>query len=100
MFFPAKRQALAFLPKGGGEGTFYAYAYPEPDGYSMAELGVPGTVYNTDSGRWLLPIEIARSANAPGRVFTGIFDAVFRCQAELADWEYTLAEGPKTVQAR
>ncbi|WP_433598835.1 DUF5996 family protein [Nocardia sp. CA-135953] len=47
--------SCGFWP-GGAEGAFYAYAYPEPDGYRERRLQVPGAIYDPDLGEFVLPM--------------------------------------------
>ncbi|HLT08359.1 MAG TPA: DUF5996 family protein [Cyclobacteriaceae bacterium] len=58
--------SAGFWPGTGlGEAAFYAYAYPEPDGYRQAE-GLPeGAWYAEDMGEYLLPYAaVVQAANS------------------------------------
>jgi hypothetical protein len=97
--YSREEAAVGFSADGGDEGAFYAYAYPEPAGYSAGDLGVPGAFYNVDIGRWLLPWEVARVAADPDALIMSFLEATFRRQADLADWDLSLAKGPLTTPA-
>ena len=43
--------SCGFWPGGGEEGAFYAYAYPEPDGFADE----PGRTLEQVSNRWVSP---------------------------------------------
>ena len=56
--------SFGFWPGGGAEGAFYAYAYPEPDGYAGRPAGPAGAYYDKDMREFLLPYEaVAGSAD-------------------------------------
>jgi hypothetical protein len=57
--------SCGFWPGGGEEGAFYAYAYPEPDGYRERPVRPAEAYYYADGGQWLLPYEAVRRAPDP-----------------------------------
>lgn len=77
--------SCGFWPGGGEEGAFYAYAYPEPDGFRDAR--VPGGArYDPALGQFLLPYERVRTASDPAGLLLAFLRATHRRAAELADW--------------
>ena len=68
-----RARSCGFWPGGGEEGAFYAYAYPEPDGFSD-RAGQPsrGRPTAPDAGQFLLPYEAVRTAPGPGRDAAGV----------------------------
>ncbi len=57
--------SCGFWPGGGDEGAFYAYAYPEPDGFADYPVAPRAAFYSTDNGQFLLPYEAVRTAADP-----------------------------------
>ncbi|MGK2869512.1 MAG: DUF5996 family protein, partial [Mycobacterium sp.] len=49
--------SCGFWPGGGDEGAFYAYAYPEPDGYAEFPGCPDGAFYDNKLRQYLLPYE-------------------------------------------
>jgi hypothetical protein len=66
------------------EGTFYAYAYPEPEGYRLAE--VSHGRFDTGLGEFVLPYAEVRTADDPDAVLLEFLRQTHRAAAELADW--------------
>jgi Family of unknown function (DUF5996) len=59
--------SCGFWPGGGDEGAFYAYAYPEPDGFADFPVTPENAFYSTENGQFLLPYEAVRTAADPDR---------------------------------
>src|SRR3546814_11006802 len=59
--------SCGFWPGGGDEGAFYAYAYPEPDGFSGHPVGPDGAFYSAENGQFLPPSELVADATDPDR---------------------------------
>ena len=53
--------SCGFFPGGGDEGAFYAYAYPQPDGFADHPVGPAEAYYSNDLGEYLLPYEACGS---------------------------------------
>lgn len=62
--------SCGFWPGGGEEGAFYAYAYPEPDGFADRPVRPEGAYYSHENGQFLLPYETVRTAPDPDRALT------------------------------
>ncbi len=69
------------------EPAFYAYAYPEPPGYGVRSLGVPGAYYHPELREFILPYERVRSAPDPDGVLLSFFRTTFAAAAELGRWD-------------
>jgi hypothetical protein len=92
--------SCGFWPGGGEEGAFYAYAYPEPDGYAAAPVTPAEALYSTDNGQFLLPYEAVRTAADPDATLLGFLQTTYDAAAELAGWdraalEYVPVEGAR-----
>ena len=59
--------SCGFWPGGGEEGAFYAYAYPEPDGFRDYPVRPAQAHYSKELQQFLLPYETVRTATDPER---------------------------------
>lgn len=71
----------------GEEGTFYAYAYPEPAGYRETEITVEGAEWNNELGEFILPYEVVRRADDSDRVLLDFFQQTYEAAATTAKWD-------------
>lgn len=69
------------------EPAFYAYAYPEPDGFRDARM--PGDVafYHPELREFLLPWERVRTAADPERTVLDFLDAAYDAAADRGAWD-------------
>jgi len=77
---------------GGGpldEPAFYAYAYPQPDGFADADISPEGAGYNADFGEFVLPYEAVRTANDPQATLLAFLESTYEAAAALGDWDRT-----------
>ncbi|WP_433465621.1 DUF5996 family protein [Spirillospora sp. CA-128828] len=79
--------SCGFWPGGGEEGAFYAYAYPEPEGFAARPAGPPGAFYSLENGQFLLPYEAVRKAPDPDRALLEFLQATYEAAADLAHWD-------------
>lgn len=77
--------AVGFWPGGSDEGTFYAYQYPQPEGYETADVG-PGH-FDHELGEWVLPYRTVRESTDPAATLLHFLEATYAHGAELADWD-------------
>jgi hypothetical protein len=69
------------------EPAFYAYAYPEPEGFATANVGPDGASYHDGLREWVLPYETVRSEpDAEDRVLRFFRDA-YRAAADHGGWD-------------
>ncbi len=66
------------------EGTFYAYAYPEPDG--SRDVGLTRGRFDEDLGEFVLPYRDVRAADDPDDVLLTFLRETHRAAADLAAW--------------
>ena len=77
--------SCGFWPTGSGA-AFYAYAYPEPDGFR--DWAVPaGSFYDASLGEFLLPYEAVRSAGDPDTLVLSFLQATYEAAAESGGWD-------------
>lgn len=69
--------SCGFFPGGGDEGAFYAYAYPEPDGFADHPVGPEEAGYDKDLGEYLLPYEAVRQAADPDQALLGFLQDTY-----------------------
>jgi len=84
--YNAEVSSAGYWPGGAEEGIFYAYAYPQPDGYDAADLGVEGAHFDTALGEFVLPYRTVRTAEEPAALLRRFLDATAAAAAELAAW--------------
>jgi hypothetical protein len=82
------------------EPAYYAYAYPEPDGFASATV-TPGAAYYHDELReWILPYDAVRSAADPHVTLQAFFESTYGAAADLASWDRaTLEREPRPTRA-
>ncbi|MDX6742779.1 DUF5996 family protein [Actinocorallia sp. A-T 12471] len=78
--------SAGYWPGGDGEGFFYSYAYPEPDGYREMPAGVPEAHYDAELGEFVLPYEAVRTADDPDAKLLSFLQATYEAAAIRADW--------------
>jgi Family of unknown function (DUF5996) len=81
--------SCGFWPGNGGYGraAFYAYAFPEPQGYSDARLTTAGAFYDKDAGQFILPYDIVRQTGDPDALLLGFLQETYAAAADLAKWD-------------
>lgn len=79
--------SCGFFPGGGDEGAFYAYAYPEPDGFAEHPVGPEQAGYDQDLGEYLLPYAAVRQAANPDQTLLGFLQDTYEAAAVHADWD-------------
>ncbi|MDO9352875.1 MAG: DUF5996 family protein [Solirubrobacteraceae bacterium] len=82
--------SCGFWPGGGEEGAFYAYAYPEPEGYREQPVRPEAAYYNQDAGQYLLPYEAVRTAADPDAALLDFLQDTYDAAARLGDWDASL----------
>jgi hypothetical protein len=75
----------------GGEGmpypVFYAYAYPEPEGFRAATLRPAGARYDSTLGEFILPYEDVRQATSPDATLLEFLQSSYEAAADLGAWD-------------
>jgi hypothetical protein len=84
--------SCGFWPGGGEEGAFYAYAYPEPDGFADYAVGPSDAFYSTGFRQFLLPYEAVRTAPDPDRALSEFLHTTYEAAAELGGWDRAALE--------
>jgi hypothetical protein len=83
-----------FWPGGDGEGLFYSYAYPEPDGYRDAPVRPASAHYDDELREFVLPYEAVRTADDPDATLLDFLQSTYEAAADRADWDREALERP------
>jgi hypothetical protein len=84
--------SCGFWPGGGQEGAFYAYAYPEPDGFKTHPIEPGAAAYNDDFRQFLLPYEAVRTSADPDATLLAFLQTTYEAAADHADWDRAALE--------
>lgn len=84
--------SCGFWPGGGDEGAFYAYAYPEPDGFADYPVSPAQALYRKDLGEFVLPYEDVRRASDPDQTLLGFLQDTYEAAAVNAGWDRAALE--------
>jgi hypothetical protein len=81
--------SCGFWPGGEAlpEPVFYAYAYPEPEGFKRAAIGPAGAEYHSTLGEFVLPYEAVRQAPSPETALLEFLQDTYEAAAGLAGWD-------------
>jgi hypothetical protein len=85
-FWPGSPQA----PQEG----FYAYAYPEPQGFRDAAVRPAGAFYHQQLGEFLLPYEAMRAAPDPAAALLDFLQSTYEAAADHGKWDRAALERP------
>jgi hypothetical protein len=75
-----------------GEAAFYAYAYPEPDGFRSRKITPEAAYFSEALGEYILPYEAVRTAGAPDRTLLEFLQTSYESAADLAAWDRSALE--------
>jgi Family of unknown function (DUF5996) len=78
--------SCGYWPGGSEEGSFYAYAYPEPAGFRDWSVRPAEAAYDTELGEFLLPYRAVRTSADPDASVLAFFADTYEAVAELAAW--------------
>jgi len=72
------------------EAAFFAYAYPQPEGYANAAVEPVGARWSPAFGEWLLAYDEVRRARDPEATLLAFLSSTHRAAATLASWDPAL----------
>ena len=78
--------SAGYWPGPDGEGIFYSYAYPEPDGYRLQPVTPAGARFDEALGEFMLPYEIVRTAPDPDTALLDFLNTTYVAAADTARW--------------
>jgi hypothetical protein len=79
--------SAGFWPSGSAEGSFYSYAYPEPDGYGAWDRLPAGASYDAALSLFVLPYDAVRTADDPDGLLGAFLQSTYDAAADLAAWD-------------
>jgi len=88
------------LPGGGEEGSFYAYAYPEPEGFAAWNVEPAAAYYDPTLREFLLPYTAVRTASDPDATLLSFLQSTYEAAAELGRWDRAALEVPRSWSKR
>ena len=88
--------SVGFWPGGGPipEPVFYAYAYPEPDGFRSYPVKPAAARYSEEMREFVLPYEAVRAAASPDEALLDFAQTTYAAAADLGGWDRTALERP------
>lgn len=84
--------SCGFWPGGTDEGSFYAYAYPAPDGFAQWPVEPASAYFDPQLGEWILPYRAVRRTDDPDTALLTFFQSTYEAAATLAGWDRTALE--------
>ncbi len=91
--------SCGFWPGSGNmEAAFYAYAYPEPQGFKDYPIGPSGAFYSPDMREFFLPYDAVRQADNPDDALLEFLQSTYEAAANLGNWDRAALEQTKVVQ--
>jgi hypothetical protein len=86
--------SAGFWPGGGAvdEAAFYAYAYPEPAGYSAHAVQPAAAFYHPKAREFILPYEAVRTAADPDAALLAFLQSTYEAAADLGRWDRALLD--------
>ena len=88
--------SCGFWSGGAEEGAFYAYAYPEPDGFAAYPVQPDAAYYSEQNGQFLLPYEAVRTADDPDQTLLRFLQTTYAAAAERGAWDRAALEDDPT----
>lgn len=72
--------------------AFYAYAYPEPEGFSGARIEPREAFYSQDLREFVLPYDAVRESESPDDTLLAFLQSTYEATADLAHWDRAALE--------
>jgi hypothetical protein len=89
--------SCGFWPGAGlGEPAFYAYAYPEPEGFDKYPVQPDEAYYHPDLREFILPYDAVRTAQSPDETLLSFFERTYEAAANLGKWDRAFLERGRT----
>ena len=84
--------SCGYWPGGEGEGFFYSYVYPQPDGFDEWPVRPDSAYYAPSFGEYVLPYTAVRTADDPDGALLEFFQNTYEAAAELGKWDRSSLE--------
>lgn len=95
--------SAGFWPGSPGsieEPVYYAYAYPEPSGFSAAAVKPSAAYYHPTMLEFILPYEAVRTSKSPDDSLLDFLQSTYEAAATLAKWDRASLERASPGPAR
>jgi len=81
--------SCGWWPGGGAiaHAAFYAYAYPEPDGFAKSRVEPGAAFYSPALREFLLPYDAVRLSRRPDETLLSFLQSTYEAAANLAKWD-------------
>jgi hypothetical protein len=81
--------SCGFWPGGApvNEPVFYAYAYPEPQGFKDYPIQPPEAFYHKEMSEFVLPYDVVRTTKSPDEVLLSFLQSTYEAAATCANWD-------------
>ena len=86
--------SAGYWPGPDGEGVFYSYAYPQPEGYADAAVRPDAAGWDAALGEFTLPYTVVRTAADPDAVLLEFLQSTYEAAADAAGWDRAALERP------
>ena len=67
--------------------AFYAYAYPEPEGFKERKILPDEAFYHPELREFLLPYDVVRTSNTPETTLLNFMQTSYEAGADLGKWD-------------
>ena len=84
--------SCGFWPGGSAEGSFYGYAYPQPEGFADWSVRPDAAFYDKNLREFILPYRSVRTSADPDGMVMAFFQSTYEAAAELAEWDRSALE--------
>ncbi len=86
--------SCGFWPGGGAiiEPAFYAYAYPEPQGFKDYLVRPKAAFYSSDMREFILPYSAVRNLDNPDEALLGFLQSTYEAAANRGNWDRAALE--------
>jgi hypothetical protein len=74
------------------DASFYAYAYPEPDGFRTSVVQPSAAHFDQTLGEFVLPYASVRTAPDPDRALLDFLQSSYEAAADRAAWDRSALE--------
>jgi Family of unknown function (DUF5996) len=91
--YSREEHAVGWWPSSDEPGpAFYAYMYPEPEGFSSAPIHPADASFDPRLGEFILPYDAARRAADPDAAVREFFESTYAAGADLGGWDRSILE--------
>jgi hypothetical protein len=98
--YSREEHSVGWWPSSDGPGpSFYAYVYPEPEGFKSARVRPAEAFIDTRLGEFVLPYDAVREAADPDAAVLEFFQSTYEAGADLGGWDRSSLE-PAFVPVR